>query len=298
MDTLQLQLFESIARTMNFSRTAEQFYITQPAVSHHIKTLESSLGVRLIKRTSHEVSLTEEGEEFLPYVRQILEISSSAENRIQNMAEGRWGHIRVAALSSTSYQLSDCLVELYRQYPSIQVDVDLLEGSQMIGAFQKGNYDLYFSVEPMVADNRDYEYTVIYRDSLVLFVSKGIADSINLSDWSTVERQPFVSVPQADSRLSTQMRLICRNRGIKPHIINYYNRAESVVLSVNAGIGIAILPGELRRLYQRPNVVTLPIEGEDAGLTYAFAWKTGKMTTACGIFRDIVLSLFPPPAKG
>jgi DNA-binding transcriptional LysR family regulator len=298
MDTMQLEIFASIARTRNFSRSAEQFYITQPAVSHHINMLEKSLGVKLVNRSSHGVSLTEEGQEFLPYVNQILEVSSVAENRIQNMAEGRWGHIRIAALSSTTNQLSDCLVQLYMQYPSIQVDVDLLEGSEMIGALQKGNYDFHFSVEHMVTGSKDYDYTVIYKDRLNLFVNKSVADTIDLKDWSTVERQPFVSVPQSDARLSNQIRLICKNRGIKPHIVNYYNRAESVVLSVNAGIGIAILPGELGRLYQRQNVVTLPIDGSDAELTSVFAWKVGKATTACTIFKDIVLSLFSQVSSG
>jgi DNA-binding transcriptional LysR family regulator len=293
MDTIQLRLFESIARTRNFSRTAEQFYITQPAVSHHIKMLENVTGVKLINRSSHEVSLTDEGREFLPYVKQILEISSFAENRIQNMAEGRWGHIRVAALSSTSYQLNDCLIRLYEEHGSIQVDVDLLEGSEMIGALQLGGYDFYFAVEHMLTDDKTYDYVIVQPDRLELFVNKDIADTIDLNDWSTVGCHPFVSVPQSDSRLSNQTRLVCRNRGITPHIINYYNRAESVVLSVNAGIGIAVLPGELGRLYQRPNVVTLPIEGEDAELTYVCVWHKGKLSTACNIFRDIVLSLFP-----
>lgn len=293
MDSMQLQLFASIARTMNFSRTAEQFYITQPAVSHHIKMLENTLGVKLVKRSSHEVSLTPEGEEFLPYVKQILDISSMAENRIQNMAEGRWGHIRIAALSSTSSQLSDCLIGLYEKYPSIQVDVDLLEGSEMINALQKTDYDFYFSVEHMITEDKGYEYIVIHKDNLELFVNKNIAHSIDLDDWATVERLPFVSVPQSDARLSNQVRLICRNRGIKPHIVNYYNRAESVVLSVNAGIGVAILPGELGRLYQRPHVVTLPIRGKDSELISVFAWKTGKMTTAGNIFKSIVLDIYP-----
>jgi DNA-binding transcriptional LysR family regulator len=292
MDTIQLEIFASIARTMSFSRTAEQFFVTQPAISHHIKTLEKALGVKLISRTSHGVSLTEEGREFLPYVKQLLEISSVAENRIQNMAEGRWGHIRIAALSSTTNQLSSCLVRLYGKFPSIQVDVDLLEGSEMIGALQTGDYDFYFSVEHMVTETRDYDYIVINRDHLALFVNTSIVGEIDLNDWSTVARQPFVSVPQSDARLSNQVRSICRNRGIKPHIINYYNRAESVVLSVNAGIGIAILPGELGRLYQRQNVVTLPIEGSDAELTAVCAWKSGKPTKACGIFKEIVSALF------
>ncbi len=296
MDILQLDIFASIARTKNFSRTAEQFFITQPAVSHHIKSLENTLGVKLIRRSSHEVSLTEEGEEFLPYVKRILELSSYATNRIQNMAEGRWGHIRIAALSSTSNQLGDGLVKLYKQYPSIQVDVDLLEGSEMISALQNGNYDFYFSVAHMITDDKSYEHIIICRDKLELFVNKEFVDSINLDDWSSVEKHPFVSVPQSDARLSNQIRLICKNRGIKPHIINYYNRAESVVLSVNAGIGIAILPGELGKLYQRPNVVTLPIGGDDAELISVFAWKTGKTTIACNIFKDIVLSIFAPDA--
>jgi DNA-binding transcriptional LysR family regulator len=145
----------------------------------------------------------------------------------------------------------------------------------------------------MFTDDKIYDYVVIHPDKLTLFVNKDIAGTIDMDDWSTVGRYPFVSVPQTDSRLSNQTRLVCKNRGITPHIINYYNRAESVVLSVNAGIGIAILPGELGRLYQRPNVITLPIEGKDAEMTYVFIWKTGKISTACKIFKEIVLSLFP-----
>jgi len=297
MYTMQLEIFASVARTKNFTRTAEQFYITQPAVSHHIKMLESSIGVKLISRSSHGVVLTAEGREFLPYVNQILEISEAAENRIQNMAEGRSGHIRIAALSSTTNQLSDCLVRLYENYPSIQVDIDLLEGSEMIKALQKGSYDFYFSVEHMVTGTNEYDYTIIYEDRLELFVNKKVVDAIDLDDWSTIGRQPFVSVPNSDARLSNQIRVICKNRDIKPHIINYYNRAESVVLSVNAGIGIAILPGELGRLYQRQNVVTLPIAGDDAELTSVFAWKTGNVNTACNIFKELVLSIFKKAKK-
>jgi len=294
MNIFQLKLFASVARTANFSQTAKQFYITQPAVSHHIKMLENSLGVKLLKRSNHKVALTEEGEEFLPYVNQILEISATAENRIQNMAQGRWGHIRIATLPSTSNQLSDCLAKLYSEYPSIQVDIDLLEGTDLISSLQKGSYDFYFALTDMISSHSEYGSSVIYKDSLKLFVNKKIAHTIDLSDWSTVKRHPFVSVPQSDIRLTSQVRTICKNRGFTPHIINYYNRAESVVLSVNAGVGIAILPGEFGRIYHRPNVVVLPIEGEDAEHIYSFAWKKGNTSTACKIFKDIVLSLFPP----
>lgn len=293
MDIQQLQLFASIARTLNFSRTAEQFFIAQPAVSHQIKMLENAFGVKLLNRSSHRVSLTDEGAELLPYVDQMLTMLSEAQNRIQNMAQGRWGHIRIAALSSTTNQLCDCLAKLYKQYPFIQVDIDLFEGQGIISSLQRGDHDLYFALSSILSAYNDYEYTVIHNDRLELFVNRSIVDTIDLSDWSTVGRYLFVSVPQSDEVLSSRIRLVCRNRGIEPNIINYFNRAETVVMSVNAGVGIAILPGELGRLYQRPNVVALPIEGDDAVHTSVFAWKKDKSTTVCDIFKNIVLSVFP-----
>ena len=86
MDTMQLRLFVSAANTLNFSRTAEQFFISQPAVTHSIKILEMSLGVKLFNRTSRKITLTAEGLEFLPYAVRALETLSSAEMRLQNMA--------------------------------------------------------------------------------------------------------------------------------------------------------------------------------------------------------------------
>ena len=289
---LRLNLFASLARTLNFSRTAEQYFITQPAVSHHIKKLEAELGVKLINRTSHEVSLTAEGDEFLNYISQILEISSMAENRIQNMAHGQLGHIRIAALSCASYQLCNCLSKLYDAHPHIQADIDLLEGAELISSLRQGEHDFYFATLPMIPSNGEYSHSVIHRGALEVFVNANIADTIDLNDWSTVEQHPFVSVPQSGI-LANQIRLICRNRNIKPRIINYYNRAESVVLSVNAGIGVAILPGELGLLYQRPNVITFPIDGDDAEITIVFAWKRDmKTTTALKIFKEVVSSIY------
>lgn len=289
MDTLQLRLFVSIANTLNFSRTAEQFFITQPAVTHHIKMLENTLGIKLFSRTSRRIKLSEEGLEFLPYANQALEIIADAENRIQNMSQGRTGHIRIAALSSTSHLISANLEMLFKAYPTIQVDVDILEGAELINSIQNESYDFYFSINDMMSSSA-YECRPIAYDRLELFVNNDVVDSIDISDWSTIKRHPFISIRKSDTWLSGHIKLICSKRGITPNIVNYYNRAEAVILSVNAGIGIAILPGELSSFYQHPNVVTLPISGEDAQVTYVIAWKKTKNTKVFNIFKDIVLS--------
>ena len=93
MDTMQLQVFLSLSKTLNFTKTANEFYVTQPTVSNYIKALESSIGVTLLKRDSHSVSLTAEGKEFVAYANQLLSLQAEAENRLRNISEGRRGYI-------------------------------------------------------------------------------------------------------------------------------------------------------------------------------------------------------------
>ena len=75
MNTTQLECFLEVANFLNFSRAAEHLRITQPAVSHQIKTLEDELGVALFRRTSKTVRLTQEGHLFLQYAEDILKLA-------------------------------------------------------------------------------------------------------------------------------------------------------------------------------------------------------------------------------
>ena len=273
MDTLQLKLFISLSQTLNFTKTANEFYVTQPTVSNYIKALESNLGVTLLKRNSHSVSLTPEGKEFVSYAKQLLSLQAEAENRLRNISEGRRGYIKVAMLSSAAGYFTVCLEEFLKRYPGVQVNVDLLEGAEMTAALGQNNYDLYFAHQHMVPENEIVEYRSLGSNHLHLFVNKSFLDNIDMNDWSTLAKYHFVSTPAQDFTLSGQINKICANRGIVPDIINYYNRADMAVLAINSGVGISILPPHLKYFYNCPNVVTLPIDGDDAKITMVVAWQ-------------------------
>jgi len=273
MDTLQLRLFISLSQTLNFTKTANEFYVTQPTVSNYIKALESSLGVTLLNRNSHSVSLTPEGKEFVNYANQLLSLQAEAENRLKNISEGRKGYIKVAMLSSAAGFFTVCLEEFLKKHPGVQVNVDLLEGAEMTSALANNSYDLYFSHQHMVPENEVIEYKTLGSTHLHVFVNKSQLHEIDMSDWSTLAKFHFVSTPAQDFTLSGQINKICANRGIAPDIINYYNRADMAVLAINSGVGIAILPPHLKSFYNCPNVVGLPIDGDDAKITMVVAWQ-------------------------
>jgi DNA-binding transcriptional LysR family regulator len=275
MDTLQLKLFLSVAQTLNFTKTANEFYMTQPTVSNYIKSLENSVGVKLLNRDSRSVSLTPEGVAFVGYAGSILTLQMEAENRLRNISAGRRCYLRIAMLSSAAELFSECLTEFSRKQPGVQVDVDIKEGTEMMRAIGHDAYDIYFANKYMMPENSSVEYIVTRTTQLHLFLHQSIASKIDINDWSTMKGYHFVSVPETDFALSGQIKGICMSRGITPDIINFYNRADTVLLAVNSGIGMAILPPALKFYYNFPNVVSMPIDGDDAVISSVVAWPAG-----------------------
>ena len=291
MDMQQLKLFLSISRTLNFTRTAEEFFMTQPTVSNRIRALEEELGTALIKRSPHHVSLTEAGAEFVDYATSILELEAAAALRLRNLTADKPGYVRVAMLSSAAPHFSRALKEFSSRYPRVQVDVSMLEGSEMLRAISRLDFDLFFANEPMLPQpSGKLAYAVTGVSQLHLFVHRTVLPTVDMEDWSTVGKHPFVSMQASDFTLSSQIDRVCQNRGIQPEIMNYYNRADMLLLGVDAGAGVAILPPEVAALKCPENVAALPIPGDDAALRSVVAWKTDSQNAEADRFRDIALA--------
>ena len=281
MRLLPYEIFASVAATGNLSKTAEEFNITQPAVTHHIKSIEEYLGVALIKRTKYGVSLTAEGREYLPYIDEILGINIRADERIKNMVSGTIGYLKIAALSSESEYVNTCIMKLNKEYPAINVEIHILTGLEMIEAMKADSYDFYFTSDLQLIPQQDtFEHIVLGHEHLALYVNSSVADAFDLSDWGTICSQSFVSLPESDAVLYERMNEICRNRGFAPRIVNTFNRAESIIFSVNAGLGVSILPENIAELYCQPNVVVKPIEDDDALIKNVLCWNSEKLAAA------------------
>lgn len=89
MNTTQLECFLAVADFLNFSRAAQHLRLTQPAVSHQVKTLEDELGVALFQRTSKQVRLTQEGHMFLQYAGKILQLSKLSQAQVKGCYQAR-----------------------------------------------------------------------------------------------------------------------------------------------------------------------------------------------------------------
>ena len=81
-----MAVFRAVAQQLSFRKAAEEFYLTQPAVSLQIKALEEDLGVQLFDRSGSRVALTAAGKTLLSYAEQISDLLQRAEHELLRQA--------------------------------------------------------------------------------------------------------------------------------------------------------------------------------------------------------------------
>lgn len=116
-----LMAFEAVARHSSFSRAADELSITQSAVSHRIRQLESLLGVSLLLRIGHNVTMTSKGKELLPFVREGI---SHLKDGIAKLSVSGKPRLKLSlAPAVASNWLIQRLTEFQRIHPAISMDI-------------------------------------------------------------------------------------------------------------------------------------------------------------------------------
>lgn len=120
----QLRMFTVLAAEQRFSKASEQLHISQPALSRAIQELEAQLGVALFHRTTRQLSLTEEGERFLPMALRLLSDMQSIAEDLKSQARGMRGSVAVAVGTAFGSALLPSIVrEFQATHPQVQVRV-------------------------------------------------------------------------------------------------------------------------------------------------------------------------------
>ncbi|WP_400193543.1 LysR substrate-binding domain-containing protein [Hymenobacter sp. B81] len=166
MSDFRLRVFASVARHLSFTKAAQELFITQPAVTKHVRELERSYDQRLFERRAGRVSLTEAGRVLLSYAEQITELHRRLDSQLHGLHDAAAGRLRLGASTTLAqYLIPPILPGFQAQYP--RVELTLLNGNteQIAEALLHGQIDLGF-VEGQVK-NRDLHYELLLHDELL-----------------------------------------------------------------------------------------------------------------------------------
>lgn len=142
MDIDLIRTFIQVAKTSHFRKAAEQLFLTPSAISARIKLLEERIGVQLLNRNKHDVSLTTAGVRFLVRAEKMMELWAHAcqEALLTDPAEST---IVVGATDTIwSIFLTDWIVEMRRKYPALAIQAELHTAASLMPGLLNGAVDI------------------------------------------------------------------------------------------------------------------------------------------------------------
>jgi DNA-binding transcriptional LysR family regulator len=145
MDLEALETFLAVAELRHFAKAADRRHLSQPAVSRHVARLEHDLSVRLLNRTSRRVTLTVAGEALVEEGRRVLADLDRARQRVQEIATGVTGRVRLgASVTPGLYLLPPLLARYQADHPTFTLVFEIGRVQDIADRVARNELDLAF----------------------------------------------------------------------------------------------------------------------------------------------------------
>ena len=280
MNLNQLRYFVSVAECGNFTRAANQHYISQTAITQQIHALEENVGAKLFDRNSRPVALTPAGRVFLKEAREILGKMDAALQRTREATTGLEGELRLGF--TKGYEHSDLprhLRSFHHEYPNVLISCYRCDTDMLASGLMSGEYDVIFTWDSTnlrqeeALDVRVMEHVPL---RVALYANHPLARRKELTRKDLKQENILFMSPSGtgDSFGDAFYIRLYQQAGYQPNIILRSNDMESILMMVAAEEGISIVPE-----YSHPwdvgteNVVFVPLAGEGETEEILIAWR-------------------------
>ena len=288
MDIKQLEYFISIAKHNNFTAAAQEFYVSQPSVSHQIKNLEQELNTELLRRNTRRVELTEAGEIFLEDARRIISILENSKRKIHHNRE-KLLEVRIGYLASpTKNFLPQILSIFHEKHPDVKVRLSHKNATQIINDARNDVCDIYCSLTEDMKQVPGLCVKSIQTDHYCLVTPKDhpVLQQMMI-DYSKLANEPFIVMkPTLAATMYRQILEICQQLGFSPRIIKTCDLYEEILYSIESGIGVSIMPYRTKG-YMNNNLAYTLLDASQLSISTSLAWKEDSENLAVELFLDV-----------
>ncbi len=165
MELRQLKGFVRATETLNFSEAAKSLCVNQSSFSQYIKQLEDELGVSLFNRNSHEVTLTEAGEELLPYAKKVVADAENCKTRMDDLMDMKCGTLNIGVTHSFSVATTETVLRFKKKFPNVKVNIYYRTMEDLMTMLMERKVDFVLSYRPIDCP-RQIESHILFEDCL------------------------------------------------------------------------------------------------------------------------------------
>ncbi len=185
MELRQIRYFLKLAELLNFSEASKALFITQSTLSQQIRQLENEFDTVLFERNSHEVSLTEAGEQFKQHARKVIIDADDCTQKMDDLKNMLTGELNIGVTFTFSPLLTETVLEFMKLYPHVRLNVFYKTMSELMDMLQRREVDFVLAFKPTDRNDK-IESHVLFNNHLSVVVSEqhplARRKSLNLDD--------------------------------------------------------------------------------------------------------------------
>lgn len=290
MNDLQIKYFLAVGTNLSFTRTSQEMYVSQPAISKQIKMLEAELGVKLFYRKNKKTELTEAGKIMYDYFgRSQLELREALEKARQAQERTKMT-LRVGFLEG--WDLSGVMPEFIERMkdasPDIDVEIDCAGTRGLASAILNGSMDLAVTLYSDFYDLAELKCQPAGRSRKVLLYSAGSAcagkEDLSMSDF---REELFIAPSQmSEHSVIDIVQSYCRPYGFTPKV-KFVHNFEAMIAYVRNNMGVAFAD-ENTWVQESMGILKMPIDiTEELTIVSAARDRRPMIAAAADILKEI-----------
>jgi len=291
MDIRQLKYFISVAEYLNFTKAAKHHYIAQTAMSQQIRVLEQQLGVDLFVRNNRSVQLTPAGTIFLREAKLIVAIAEEAIKKSRNAACGFVGNLKIGFLGPNEKRFLPEIIRTFRdKYPNINLTFTQGNMDMLHRDLERNLLDVAFTMAFSLDQNPGFAWKTLNSDPICVILHRDhpLASQVTIN-LSALAYEPFVAMDYQEypGAVERMVKFCMDNGGFTPHIVSQQRNLETLLLLIEAGVGITLLP-LFFETYVNPSLRFIKLDGASDFVHSAIAWRKDYNNPSIPLFLEML----------
>ncbi|MCK9451116.1 MAG: LysR family transcriptional regulator [Bacteroidales bacterium] len=284
-------VFLSVAENLSFSKAAEELFISQPAVTNHIKELETKLKVALFERKGNKIYLTKAGALVYNHLKKIRQSYSALEFDLQRLNDAYKGVIRIGASSTISqYLIPEVIASFHKRYP--EIELYLLNGN----SFEMEQKLLENEIEVALVENQASHSNIKYIDFLddeivAVTGSESVYAKRKLLSVADLQELPIVLREKGSGTLQVINKVLFKQHIVleKLNTIIHLGSTEAIKNFLRDFDGIALVSEKsIEKELRLKEIVKLTIQQVSFHRKFRIALKQGHHASLTNLFVDFL----------
>lgn len=295
MNIKDLQYIIAIAKTKNFSKAAHLLFISQPALSQHIKRVENSFGTKFFIRTKNSVSLTPAGEEFVKQGEHILEKIDKLEFTIRHFEKKQKDTLSLGVSQFYGRHLLGDLINCFAMnLPKYKIKIIEGESKYLENLIVAKKLD--FGVFPAPIYNKKINFVTLYKEKIMFSFNNKNTDAINLLNEAIENNKinlgfyksfPFIFLKEG-LKLRILSKRICKEFNFFPYAIFETENLDTVYSMILNNYGVGFLPSTMLPNIDVSKVTCLEIASRFVSRDLVLAYNEDCF--ACDFIQPLILA--------